>query len=723
MAKSRMLGGLSVKNKFKTLSEVLQYHAEHTPHDIVYTFLSENQEDESITYQQLYQRSIRLAAHLLEKGVQEGERCILMYQQEKEFIVGFFACNMIGAIAVPVDMPTQIDNIEKWVNIIENCESKVILTNKSSRKDISQLFADKIHVYSEQTCHQTQEVESLEIVEGRIAFLQYTSGSTSLPKGVMVSNYALLNNLGQISEKMDCGKESRWVTWAPYYHDMGLVMGFLTAIYTGGHNIVMSPQYFRKNPMIWFEAITRYRGTHTVASNFAFELLSEVCADICLENEIYLPKDVNGLQLDLSSLVRILTAGEPVRFHTMLQFMKSACQMRLNEKAIVAAYGLAEATLCVTINDNQKKTSWIQLDKKSLCQNEINIADQGTFDLQVDFAQEKQVDYTYLMGNGTAMAESKVFILDQDGKALPPMSIGEICVISGSLADGYWKNDEETANTFVQDQNGNRILHTGDVGFFHSDGELYITGRLKEMIVIRGVNYYPSDLEQLSSKADERLSYAACVFSESSEEEDSLVMIQEVGDNMVTPAELESIANLIRIQILNSFQLSINTVVFTEKNRIPRTISGKIVRKRAKQEYLEHTLDILYISDGEADFSQFEKYIQEHPIETEEDIISFITNMVSRLTKIETSSIDTQETFMRMGINSKLMVRFVLQVNKCLGTNLEVADAFNYNTIVDLSEYIYELLFLQEEKNGEDYVSMNEDEILTLLEAELLAVY
>ena len=696
-----MMGNFQI-DSFKSIGEILKYRADITPNVEAYIFIDDDGNKSSITYSQLYLQSESFANYLLENNIKQNDRCILMYHANLELVVGIMACNLIGAIIVPVDMPLFDGEFKKWKGIINNCEASCILTNNDILEKISATSNAEFNntpVYSQTDGKSNEEL----CVINDIALLQYTSGSTKEPKGVMVTNLSLINNLQNIMAKLGLNETSRWVSWLPYYHDMGLIAGLLTSISSGCQDIFMSPTSFKKNPIIWLKVISDYKATFTVAPNFAFEILANILEKI--END-----DSNAYGIRLDSLVRIISGSEPVRFNTLVKFIKCANKLGLRDSAVMGAYGLAEATLCVSANYTGEDTEWIKLDNKKLSENRVSVISSGVLDSFLNYVDENESNVTYLVGNGSPIdIGDKVMVLDNQGNQLKPFEIGEVCVSGESVAEGYWKNEADTLDSFVKDEtSGEVILHTGDAGFLSEKGALFITGRFKEIIIIRGVNYYPQDIEQVSYESDNRLNYASCVFSNSSDDEDSLTLIQEVAED-VSVEELSNIANKIRNNILQSFKLSVGKVIFVAENSILRTYSGKIMRLATKKAYLNNTLkNILYVSDNvksvKIDFVK---------PSNKDEMVDLVLTLISSHLSVDKSNIDKSIPFMQMGINSKSSVDIISEINEGLEINLEIVDIFNYNTIDTFSEYVYNKYF----DNSNDELS--EDDIADLLNQEL----
>ena len=694
------------ETKKLTIAGILADRAEKTPDDTAFIYVDENG-SESYTFKAFYEKAAIFASFLKSRGVSRNDRCILVFRQNIEVMYAFFACNILGASAVPLEFPDKDSDIEKLAKIVKKCAAVCVLTNDSEREQVSRISVENlggVAVYSPEQSNGSEMTG--DIVKGNMPVLQYTSGSTSEPKGVMVTEESLLNNLKQIQSKLHLDSSSRWVSWIPYHHDMGLIAGLLTSAYSGCADVFMTPQLFKKQPMKWLEVVSEFGGTHTVAPNFAFELMNGL-----------LTKDLeagNPKNISLVSVKGMLSGSEPIRFNTFLKFIEISGKYGMKDDIIRTGYGLAESTLVVSLNDLDSPIGWLKLNKKALASNIVEIAGSGRLCGSTEKADENNEDYTYLVGNGTTVDDNKVMVLDSDGEELPPLKIGEVCISGPTLAQGYMDNLEVTNEVFVKTASGETILHSGDAGFWGEDGELYITGRFKDMIVIHGENYFPADIEEVSTKSDPALSYGACVFSGSDEDEDSLVIVQEVSDEAVESADFSDIAEKIRNAVLASFSLVVKTVVLVRAESIPRTESRKIQHKKARTLFLENALEkVLYQTENQA-----ETDLSEVNIESEDDLRKVITEGLAAYLGLSPDKIDLTMPFMQMGINSELSVKMVNKINTIPQIELAIADIFNYNTVEKFASYIYSRFFAAD-SSAEDLDSMDESELADLLAAEL----
>ncbi|MCR5196087.1 MAG: AMP-binding protein [Pseudobutyrivibrio sp.] len=691
--------------EIKNLIQILYLRGKNTPDKTAYIYVPEEGDAKYCDFKTLYDNSAKVAGVLKESGIKKGDRCLIMYKQDMELLYGLYGCLMAGAVAVPLDIFDENTDMERYVNVYESCGASGILTNDSAAsmmEDSSAKYFGGIPVFH-YAMTENAKPYCCEF-EDCLAILQYTSGSTGEPKGVMINQSSLLDNLKQIADRFYLTSDSSIVGWLPYHHDMGLIFGLYTAVYTGGRNVFMKPELFKSNPEKWIYAMNDYEATHVVAPNFGYELLCK------LLKEKY--ENGNPDNISLASIERIVSGSESVRFNTQVELMEVCHKFGMKKEAVRAGYGLAEATLMLSMNTSDIPGGWLRVDKKALSENKIVVLERGQFTGNVKVIENDEIG-TYLVGNGKPIDDNQLMVLSSDGEQLPKMSIGEICISGPSVAAGYWKRPKETAKTFVKGKDGQVILHTGDAGFIGDDGELYITGRYKESIVIHGVNYYPTDLETVSVKSNKSFNYAACAFSATFEDEDSIIIIQEIKGKTLSLDTLKDAAKDVRNNIFKSYQLQPHKIILVEENSIPRTDSGKIQRRTAKELFIKDALcGVLYEEQmKDADLSQIE-------VETVEDIKNIIVDLLADSLGIATAEVDLDMTFMKMGMNSQMNVNIVAQLNTVPGVKLSVVDVFNQNTVDKLATHIFDTCFSESIKT-DDLDALNEDELAMLLEQEL----
>jgi acyl-CoA synthetase (AMP-forming)/AMP-acid ligase II len=563
----------------RSLVDLLTVHASQQPDRTAYRYLVTGDCDEGIqdiSYGRLAGRSRAVAAWLQERGL-AGSRAMLLYPPGLEFICGYLGCLSAGVVAVPGVPPQGRSQnhraLIRMKRLIADADVKVIL---GGREVIAALGAMAEHLpeLADITCVATEDIpddaahswREPDLTADSVAFLQYTSGSTSAPRGVMVTHGNLLDNERVITERMGHTPDTiaeydheLFVSWLPVYHDMGLIGPVLNTVYLGVTATLFSPLHFLQQPRRWLTAISRYRPHTSGGPNFAYEL--------CLKHAT--PDLLDGL--DLSSWKVAFNGAEPVRAATLRRFTETFGAAGFRREALYPCYGLAEATLMVTGSSVQAPPTLVEA------------AEAGPHAGAADAAT---------VGSGRPGPGTTVVIADPERQEeLPEGEVGEIWVGGASVAKGYWRNALATRETFratLKDREG-RFLRTGDLGFLR-DGELFVTGRLKDLMVIDGRNHYPQDLE-LSAEMSHWALRPGCTAAFSVDtgvEGEQPVVVAETASEAA--GESEKIIDLIRSAIGEAHGLSLRDVVLVHPGTIPKTSSGKIQRRACRDAYLTGTL-------------------------------------------------------------------------------------------------------------------------------------
>jgi acyl-CoA synthetase (AMP-forming)/AMP-acid ligase II len=545
------------------------------PERPAYLFLSDGErESERRTYRDLEQRALALGAALEQRGF-AGQRALLLLPPGLAFVDAFFGCLCAGVVAVPAyppasDRPTD-RTLPRLRAIAADARPAVVLTTAALAGFIAPLAAAL-----GAACLAVEEVASDLAASWRdpgvsrdtLAFLQYTSGSTATPKGVMISHGNLLANEAMIQAAYEQSAQSLIVGWLPLYHDMGLIGNVLQPLYVGAPCVLMSPIAFLQRPRRWLEAISRYQATTSGGPNFAY--------DLC-ERRIG-PADRAGL--DLSSWQVAFDGAEPVRDESLERFARAFEPCGFKRSAFYPCYGLAEATLFVAGGGRRVEPVVADFDAEALSADRIVPAVSETGRSQ------------RLVGCGHAWGEETLVIVDREqGTECPPGRVGEIWISGPHVARGYWNRPEDTARDFAAELQGPEgargpFLRSGDLGFLH-DGELFISGRAKDLIILRGRNLYPQDLELTAERSHGALR-AGCSAAFSVEKpggEESLVLVLEV-DRGTDPAEYEKIAEAIRVAVAREHEARAEDVVLLPPGSIPKTSSGKIQRHASRAAFL-----------------------------------------------------------------------------------------------------------------------------------------
>jgi acyl-CoA synthetase (AMP-forming)/AMP-acid ligase II/alkylation response protein AidB-like acyl-CoA dehydrogenase/3-oxoacyl-(acyl-carrier-protein) synthase/thioesterase domain-containing protein/acyl carrier protein len=513
-----------------------------------------------LTFDELDRQAQQLAAQLRESGAEVGARALLIYPPSIEFIVAFFGCLYAGVIAVPVAArgPQDIPNLQM---IAADCEPAFVLTSSSVATEVRQIYgllcdavpntlglivSDEIGDISEPWAEPHLDADSL-------AFLQYTSGSTGRPKGVTVSHANLLSNLGLQKSLFAATEAEVSVFWLPHFHDMGLIGGLLSTVYLGSRTIFLTPQRFLREPIQWLRTIDKHRGTVTGAPNFAL--------DLCIERTDVAQRS----ELDLSSLRLFFSGAEPIRQRTLERFAETFAPYGLRREALFPCYGLAEATLLVSGGFLSKSPA-------------PYLAIPG-----------KEDDNLRQVSCGPTGGDTHIRIVDPEtGQPRAAGEVGEIWVRGGGVSRGYWRGDEENQSTFGAELDGERYLRTGDLGFVQDDS-LYPAGRLKDLIIIRGQNHYPQDIEDTVERSHSALRpHCGAAFSVDVDGRERLVVVHEV--RRTDGIDVNEATRAIRRDVAEQHGLQAYEIVLVNPKTLPKTTSGKIRRRACRELFLRGDL-------------------------------------------------------------------------------------------------------------------------------------
>jgi thioester reductase-like protein len=564
----------------ETLVDYLRMWEARIPDQILFRFVDvEGRELEHYTYQSFAERTRELAAYLsAEAGLRQGDRALLVYPPGLEMVAAFFACARIGVIAVPVSPPLPMAfeaGLAKLSFIARDCQAKAVLSTKQFEYDYRLLLG---HGQGAQAFPDaarppelpwfgtdgTQDFGGAPVADtpGPVLFLQYTSGSTSDPKGVIVSHANVIANSTAIRQS------PVGVSWLPQHHDMGLISAYLFVLLRGGTTHGMSPVDFLQRPSAWLRLISQVRPTDTPAPNFGLEY--------CLREDKLPTSELAGI--DLSSLENVFVGAEPLRAKTFTRFRQRFAPYGLRPDALVGAYGLAENTLAVSGRGRQT----LALNKRALEKNLV----------RVEKALPENNNQAPVVSCGKPVAGNVVRIVDPEaGQALGEGRIGEIWLDGASKGGGYWHRPELTVETFgarIAGDEDHTYLRTGDLGFLY-EGELFVCGRTKDLIIVRGINCYPSDIEVIAERSAEQIrNGCVAAFSVEREEQEALVVVAEVRGERALP-DAKALARAIR----RHGHIDPHTIVFVPPHSIPKTTSGKIRRAHTRQLWLDDKLPVL----------------------------------------------------------------------------------------------------------------------------------
>ncbi|MBA5871019.1 MAG: amino acid adenylation domain-containing protein [Nitrospira sp. CR2.1] len=660
-----------VKGMHKTLTDLLRFRASTTPARHAYSYLLDGEANEvRWDYGELDRRARGIAAWLQSVGA-EGSRALLLYPPGLDYVAAFFGCLYAGVVAVPAYPPQRQRGVPRIRAILADSRAEFALATTVIRDTLARVI-EKGTAYEDLAGLQWLNTDQVEpgveshwtpprLTPDTPAFLQYTSGSTGTPKGVRVSHGNLLHNQRAIQESFGHTSEDVIVGWLPLYHDMGLIGNVLQPLYVGASCILMSPVHFLQKPVRWLSAITRYGGTTSGGPNFSYELCARQVTD------------VQRADLDLSSWTVAFNGAEPVRAATIERFSQrfGACGFR--RQAFYPCYGLAEATLLVT---GGTKGADLVVRSNGAGSDEARRSSN---------ARDNRI-----VGCGRARAGQSVRIVHPDsGIACLDGQEGEIWVHGPSVAQGYWENEDASKATFqatLATSGEGPFLRTGDLGFLH-DGDLFVTGRIKDLIIVRGRNHYPQDIERTVEECHRSLRPGGCAaFSVTEEDEERLVVVQEVSPRAGT-LDVPAITDAIRQAVAHAHEVAVSAIVLIKAGSLPKTSSGKVQRGLCRTQFLARSLATVGEStlktapDAPAPVEILDSGLGEN-----EALQATLAELWSQV--LNRPTVGPQDDFFALGGDSLCAVRMVAQLKDARGIEIAPDTLFEHSTLAAFSRFV-----------------------------------
>ncbi len=591
--------------KVSSLVELLRWRAFQQPEQRIYSYLTDGEtEGPHLTYEALDLQARAIGA-LLQSYHASGERALLLYPAGLEFISAFFGCLYAGVIAVPLPPPNMAQpqrTLPRFRNIVNDAQPTLVLTTSSILAKVESLFTQAPGLRKLRWLATDRPIDGAEeewrdpaATVKTLALLQYTSGSTANPKGVVVTHENLLENSAHISRAFEIASDAVSVMWLPVFHDMGLTNGIIQPLYGGRQCVLMPPQSFLQRPARWLQAISKYEATISGGPNFSYEMCSRKVT----------PEQREGL--DLSSWKLAYNGAEPVRADTLKRFAETFASCGFRASSFYPCYGLAEATLLVSGGLVKDEPILRTMQVSELEHNHNGIAE----------TSDRRVNVRTLVGCGHAVADTRVVIVNPESlTACAPDEVGEIWVSAPSVADGYWNRPEETGLTFhayLADTREGPFLRTGDLGFL-GDGELFVTGRLKDLIIIGGRNLYPQEIELTVQQSHPAVRPACCAaFSVEVADEERLIVAAEVEPRYASkrhsangngngngnlhphtnghlPLDVDAMVRAIRRAVAEEHDVRVHAVLLLRAGTLPMTSSGKLQRGACQAGFLDGTL-------------------------------------------------------------------------------------------------------------------------------------
>jgi len=559
--------------------ELLQTHAQQLADRPAVTFLPEGEsEEDTLTYAALDARARAIAVQLRTLAA-PGDRVLLLQPAGLEFVASFFGCLYAGIVAIAAYPPRNARHMPRIEAILADAQVRVIVTSREARTKIEPWLGERARQFT-LLCTDEIDLGNAEIwsppalTSDTVALLQYSSGSTGQPRGVVITHGNIMANSAMIRQRFGYHEQSHFVSWLPIYHDMGLIGNLLQPLYLGTSTVLMSPASFLQRPLRWLAAISRFRARTTGAPNFAFDL----CARVITPEQ--------KATLDLSCLELIYSGSEPIDPRALDRFAEAFASCGLKREALYACYGMAECTLLSTGGTAGTGVRYLEVDADALAAHRPTLA--------TDRSRQR----ARLVSCGQSVEGQDLRIVDAETcVALPENTVGEIWLRGPHIAPEYWGKPEVTAQTMgarLADGSG-PWLRTGDLGFLR-DGELYVTGRIKDVIIIRGKNHYPQDIERTVEQSHPALQAGACsAFALTHQGTERLALAVEVQRTALKSLDGEQVAAAIRRAVLEEHELTVHSIALLRPVTLPKTSSGKLQRFAARDGLQAGTLESVFI--------------------------------------------------------------------------------------------------------------------------------
>ncbi|MET9588418.1 AMP-binding protein [Streptomyces sp. NPDC006539] len=663
------------------LVDVLRKGAQGNPDDVVYVFLRERdgrggeEIEESLTHRGL-DRAARARAALLQHSGLNDQHAVLVHPHGPEFIRAFAGCLYAGIAGAPVKFPSRRAELSHVASIAEAAGTTTVLTTQAGYSGLLARFPDAPELHELNWIATDTVEESLaeswtapDITPDHLALLQFTSGSTGHPKGVMVSHHNFARQAELLEKVLEFDDESVVVSWLPFFHDFGLVFSVVVPLWLGVPAYLMSPSSFVGRPRRLLETVSRTRGTHVGSPNFGFDLCVRKAAT-----------DLD--QLDLSSWRVALNGAEPVREATLRQFTETFKGAGFDPSVYSPAYGLAEATLVVSAKRPADLPRTVRVSSAALAEGRVALTSRTA------------TDTTALVSSGPVLPGTVVRIVEPEGcTPCGADEIGEIWVQGPSVAQGYWRHPQDTEETFGARIAGHEadgtFLRTGDLGFLDR-GELYVTGRRKDLIILQGHNYYPQDIEYVVESCHPSLtSGSAAAFAVERDGEERLAVVVEATGAVLKDTTPDLFAERVRDIIWSKCQLPASEVVIVRRGELAKTTSGKIQRRECRRrlesgEFDPRTLATLSAREQHPAADGPSADAPAAPLPTNL-LKPMLRMLLSRIAGIPVADIADDQSFAEYGLSSLGAQQLAAVIEPVVGHPVSVDQVFNHPTVDQLT--------------------------------------
>jgi acyl-CoA synthetase (AMP-forming)/AMP-acid ligase II len=692
------------------LKDIIEQRCKLQPGRLAINFLHDGELDsqDSKTYSELDASAKSILYVLRSYEIQKGDRAILLFSAGNLFLQSFVACLYGGVVAVPVAFPGRRDiDWERVFGIVRDCGASVILSSGDNLTKVEERFSKDFSEWkgafvdvAEIRTHTDLPMVTAEVNANDLAFLQYTSGSTGAPKGVMVNHGNLLHNQRVLQTGFKNDGNTRYVSWLPLFHDMGLIGCALQSLYLGVTFNYMAPASFLQQPLRWIKTIHHFRATTSGAPNFAYEL----CAARYSAAECH--------DLDLTSWQCAFNGAEPIRTGTLELFQHTYAQHGLQKTAQFPCYGLAEGVLMVSGTSVFAEPTLLSINSQDYLHGVIKL--------------EPNTD-SVLVGVGKVVGDQEIVIVNAANcQRAQPGTIGEIWLHGRSVAQGYWGKTEATKETFkaklFNENNEKYYLRTGDSGYLDEQGELYITGRIKDTIIINGKNYFPQDIELIVEQSHESLKPGGgAAFSIEHDGRERIVIVHEIKRTHLKTINAQDIIKVIRQRIASECELNVFDVCLLKPTTLLKTTSGKVQRQQNKKAYLNNELHLLTRHLKQVKAPATEKT----PALSQENIFQHIQLFLREQLCI-TTALTADDLFVDAGLTSVDVVALAEHLSEVIGERVDASLFWDYPEIGSFCSALAQQLAYEEDTPAAvtpplatDIATMDDAEFHALLEKEL----